>query len=385
MGIFDGIFDTYDARAKRDNEYMRQATENFRMSDDMDAFATDMLNRDKFRDYGQQLMSQQINQDPLAKSRAYMKASPELQQTYDKLNAPKTAEPVDIRKYEYAVNQGYSGTLQEFLAQPSDPTLSTNEKEFLRIAKDPNSDYENTGVDFHRYMKDKEEQALKRSVAQRVDPMDKPLSTVELARLRDQNMKTPAIGVTPRDIARMNAESMSRTGNAMYEIYGDADLARARKFEVANRQLTTARDMVFNPETGMFVDYDRQSRPMHIIEGNIKSVWPVGDPRVKSFEDFVSGSLSPAIKALGEAGNLSAADVERAQGMYPTFIGLIPDTPETAAIKMNALENLMDPNSTFKFSKDLRKFRYIDENAGDMVIFNLDTNQSKRIPIGGLN
>ena len=116
-------------------------------------------------------------------------------------------------------------------------------------------------------------------------------------------------------------------------------------------------DKLFNPEYGIYSkDYGLSEETKALVpdwaEGliekggqaaeNFLNYWmPQNDPRIRDYEDFRKGTLSPLAKSLGEVGALAEGDVERAGSLQPQVIGLKPDTPETARRKISNLRTLI--------------------------------------------
>jgi hypothetical protein len=61
------------------------------------------------------------------------------------------------------------------------------------------------------------------------------------------------------------------------------------------------------------------------------------NPKVKAYEDFAKGTVAPLVRGLGEKGNLSDTDVERALNA----IALYPDTAEEGRLKFQQLKELI--------------------------------------------
>jgi hypothetical protein len=164
-----------------------------------------------------------------------------------------------------------------------------------------------------------------------------------------------------------------------------AQLARDQKFDTARRQLTAVNKMLLDPTEGLLTtltEKDWQDRIGNIVEGNLKSVWPVDDPRYKAYKDYVEGSMAPMIKALGESGNLAVKDVERGLKLLPIFYGAVPDNPQTARIKLKALNMLLGKQEGVSWSPDNTKMQYFDED-GSVVRFDFNTGKATRRPAGG--
>lgn len=175
--------------------------------------------------------------------------------------------------------------------------------------------------------------------------MDEPIPIPQLGNLRhpDTN-EPPEIGTTPRQAAdrgfvastaaeRASAEKTASATNVLDELetiaFGDLDPETGER---------SGGGLFADSEPGLF------NRAVAAANAGIDMVTQ-NDPGASRFNDLAQGTLSPIVKALGEAGALAEGDVARASRLIPKLFPL-KDTTEVAQGKFDALRRLLTRGSS---------------------------------------
>lgn len=105
------------------------------------------------------------------------------------------------------------------------------------------------------------------------------------------------------------------------------------------------------------------------------------DPRYKTYYDFKEGFTVALAKAMGESGNLSNQDVQRAARLLPITLSLNPDSPEVARRKLDVLYQIIkagdegDPEEAKRLARNASKLLAPKSKTGDFYfgeIYSLD-------------
>lgn len=168
-----------------------------------------------------------------------------------------------------------------------------------------------------------------------------PYKPSELKSMFDSAGRNPPLGYSPADASKNPGQYKIRT--AAGEKEGTQMLA-------SNSILDTMEDMLFG-EKGLYVNekgmpqtkewYDRFTK----APNDIWNYYSQDDIRIKNYEDFKTGSVTPFVKSLGTAGALSDEDVEKALTLY-TSLFPIRDKYDLAKAKFKNLRSLVDRGRT---------------------------------------
>lgn len=145
----------------------------------------------------------------------------------------------------------------------------------------------------------------------------------------------------------------AKTGSPIFPPAASAK--KTAQMEQANAIVDQYDNLLFG-EGGIYSDYGAWSEDLGLPEdgwiGNLTEklgqtarsnmeLFLQNDPRFKTYNNFVEGSIAPLVKSLGESGNLATEDVDRGLGLAAQITGVNIDSPETARDKMTQLKQLI--------------------------------------------
>jgi hypothetical protein len=165
---------------------------------------------------------------------------------------------------------------------------------------------------------------------------DKPLSTTDLARIRQPDGSAFPPGTTAREAQEAGAK-----------FYSESELEQRRKISTALNTLDTLETMAVGDD-GVFVDNGGSlltnnvlSRLGNGIANGMGSLLGTEQSvRREIFNDTARGSISSLVRSMGEAGSLSDGDVARALALIPE-LGGTPDTEAKARAKLSELRKII--------------------------------------------
>lgn len=216
-------------------------------------------------------------------------------QAYQQKNttAPAKDKPTTgIQEYQFAVNQGFDGTLQDWKKanKSSGVTIHTGDEASKKGTRLSEADLAEWGLS-------------PGSVYVHTDTGPKPVSDAASDESTSQNNSLNLV------TSNMNDMLFGEGG-----IYSDDEFAQ---------------------------DSGIPGLLKRTIKGNYER-WAKDDSRFAEYEDLAGGMISNIARTIGgEKGPLSDGDMLRVKGLIPSLSGVNVDTEKTAAKKMKILEQLM--------------------------------------------
>jgi hypothetical protein len=102
-------------------------------------------------------------------------------------------------------------------------------------------------------------------------------------------------------------------------------------------------NLLFDPKKGLYANYGPETAENKVQQTVIQNYqkYAQTDPRYKQTDDYIQSNLAPMIRSLGTVGNLSDADLKRAEGLLPVVTGINIDTPTIARGKMELFNKVI--------------------------------------------